>query len=123
MSRIPLCFGGIRSASISGRVPGWVGIREVGRWEAGSQEQYHQAIDKGASSSLPQTGWISALLVAVHNRNNWIWRACLGKESLTIQEFYTQKEEEIKRRMSGLGREQNYDTIYWKLKQKFIMAI
>lgn len=42
MSRIPLCLGGIRSASISGRVPGWVGIREVGRWEAGSQEQYHQ---------------------------------------------------------------------------------
>lgn len=108
MSRIPLCLGGIRSASISGRVPGWVGIREVGRWEAGSQEQYHQAIDKGASSSLPRTGWISALLVAVHNRNNWIWRACLGKESLTIQEFHAQKEEEIKRRMSGLGRERKW---------------
>lgn len=76
---------------------------EVGRWEAGSQEQSHQPIDKGASSSLPGAGWISALLVAVHNRNNWIWRACLGNE-----EFHAQNKEELTRRMAGLGKERKW---------------
>lgn len=71
-------------------------------------EESHQPVDKGAPSNLPRAGWISALLVAVHNRNNWIWRACLGNKSLTIQEFQAQKKEEIKRRMSRLGRERKW---------------